>query len=229
MYLAAIDELKLIIGWSPKSACTSLKAGLMSHLNIPHSIEFIHLDFNKNFRFSTNKDYSNYTKICIVRDPVERFISGVINKCVDLPLPLNYLTTRNFLSMIQDYEIYKSSHFQDDMFFCPIIKHHFTEQYIDYDFDYIFNVKSGLNRIFQFISKEKDIPEVLFENLNSTQYKTENTNVFYGDLPFTNIKKIVLSGPISKNKDLWLKPYMEDAIKNMYKKDYDLLDQAIEV
>ncbi len=93
MYYYIIPKLNLIVGWNPKVACTTIFYLLLTKLN--HEIKGnIHNDMiNKENRQSgkydiydlhnpkfENIDLNSYTKICIVRNPYERLISGIIQR-----------------------------------------------------------------------------------------------------------------------------------------------------
>ena len=92
MYFYIIEKLKLIVGWNPKVACTTIKTLLLKKLGFEIKGN-VHDDMltpdNLNcgkygiLRYNpklNNVDLNSYTKICILRNPYERLISGIRQK-----------------------------------------------------------------------------------------------------------------------------------------------------
>lgn len=93
MKFLIIPKLNLIVGWSPKVACTTIKYLLL--IKLGHKIEGnIHCDMLTKENLQSGKydiydlenpkfeniDLDSYTKVCIIRNPYERLISGIRQK-----------------------------------------------------------------------------------------------------------------------------------------------------
>lgn len=218
----------MILGWSPKAACTSIKQGIMSSLNIS-VIEGVHEQFFKSFPdVRTNDPQEGYTKILLVRDPIKRFISTILNRSRSMEhLPYPYITTRNMLSMLYDCNMVKQSSVFESCYFSPDIRHHFKQQVaseITVNWDYIYNIDDDINLIFKKISKDLSLQKLTFTELNVSDSVEDLTGSFYGDDPFAYIPAIT-----SKHPDNWLDEDMKKMIMELYKEDFDLLDRCTRI
>ena len=159
---AIIPELKLIYVSIPKCACTSLK-NCMFYLENKYDFKTIknngkYLDIHRLYPSmyheklkeklkNNNLDINEFTKICLIRDPIKRFISAYTNR-------VNYhkelspkrikdnnldpdLANPNFNKFVNNYSIYRKvrsiRHHTDGM-------HKFIGENTAY-FDKIFNIK----------------------------------------------------------------------------------------
>ena len=144
MLFYIIEELKLIVGWNPKVACTTVKTLLLRKLG--HQIKKVHMFLNqKNLNSGkygilnynpklNNIDLNNYTKICCVRNPYERLISGIRQRSPHLCNFKNFgdlseNTINMFLQNLKKYN-YLEHHFQPQ-----------TKGLGDFKFDHIIDIK----------------------------------------------------------------------------------------
>jgi hypothetical protein len=124
MYFLVSNRDKFLIGWSAKVGCTAMKRWYSEALNLGLKNETIHetIGYGKtpftNVDLFPPKHYNDYKKICIIRNPFSRLVSGYVNKYV----------------IENDYERYFST-FEEfvglllkDRFYAKINRHHFTPQ-----------------------------------------------------------------------------------------------------
>ena len=103
MHFYIIEKLKLIVGMNPKVGCTTFKTLLLRKLG--HEIKGnVHLDMLTDDNVKSGKydiefipklsniNLNNYTKICIIRNPYERLISGIRQRSE----PLCNIKNKNF-------------------------------------------------------------------------------------------------------------------------------------
>jgi len=228
MISSVIEPLKMILGWSPKSACTSIKTGIMESVGI--DFEDIHKDFKSTFPDikDVEIDPTNYLRVQLVRDPIKRFVSTITNRCLAIQhLPYPYMTTRNMLSMIHDCNLAENTDFFDGCFFSPNIKHHFKKQYkpVEWAWDHAFDVDQDLNRIFGFLSNRYGLPRASFGKLNVTKAPEERKEEFYGDTAFAHIGL----KDLGKNRFNWVDENMVEMIKVIYEDDYKLIKEATKI
>lgn len=88
MQFIILDKLKLIIFWSPKCGCSTLKHLLAVYFNILDP-KYAHIHVNKelqekikNSMKRKDEDYKNYDIAMLIRNPYERLVSGFLNKYV---------------------------------------------------------------------------------------------------------------------------------------------------
>ena len=174
---AIIPELKLIYVSIPKCACTSLK-NCMFYLENKHDYKTIknngkNLDIHRLYpsmyfdKFKKKLENSNYnikdfTKICLIRDPIKRFISAYTNRVnhhkeLSKNIIEEYdldpsMANPNFIKFVKHYYIYRN---------VRSIKHHtdlmfkFIGENPSY-FDKIFNL-NNINEVSDFLKEKYDI------------------------------------------------------------------------
>jgi len=88
MQFIILDNKKLIIFWSPKCGCSTLKTILANFFNIDYTKDK-HIHCNKELKNKINKMdinkidvYKNYDIVILIRNPYERLVSGFLDKYV---------------------------------------------------------------------------------------------------------------------------------------------------
>ena len=88
MRFIIIDDKKLIIFWSPKCGCTTLKTILAIYFKVKNT-KYKHIHLNEELSVKFNKRdknkidiYKNYNIVMLIRNPYERLVSGFLNKYV---------------------------------------------------------------------------------------------------------------------------------------------------
>lgn len=87
MQFIIIHDKKLIIFWSPKCGCSSLKTILAIYFNIHDPVKYSHIHLNEDLdilidKKDDNLKYENYDLVFLIRNPYDRLVSGFMNKYV---------------------------------------------------------------------------------------------------------------------------------------------------
>lgn len=133
MYYLVVPELKLILAWSPKCACTTAKSAVIEALG--HDIVGnIHDDMLTNSNLQSGRygviDFRSYqpskhgeiktfNKICIIRDPYSRYISAIRQRAPALIKKNNFrgMTAGDYLDYLE------ANNFGEDHHFHPQTRH----------------------------------------------------------------------------------------------------------
>ena len=105
------DKLKLIIGWNKKCGCGSLKHWYIQLKGIER-VANAHKQFRRLKFPSTvheNKNYSNYQKVLIIRNPYDRLVSGFLDKYIFSKKTYESLTFNIF---VNEFDLPNTSHFE---------------------------------------------------------------------------------------------------------------------
>ena len=89
MQFIIIHDKKLIIFWSPKCGCSTLKTILAIYFNIHNPIKYSHIHLNEELdelidKNEDNLKYKNYDLVFLIRNPYDRLASGFMNKYVNI-------------------------------------------------------------------------------------------------------------------------------------------------
>lgn len=174
---AIIPELKLIYVSIPKCACTSLK-NCMFYIENKYDYKTIktngkNLDIHRLYPSmyhekliqkleKNNLDINEFTKICLIRDPIKRFISAYTNRVNHhkelSPKKINEnnldpkMANPSFIKFVKHYYIYRNvrsiRHHTDSMY-------KFIGENPEY-FDKIFNI-NNINEISDFLKNKYNI------------------------------------------------------------------------
>lgn len=124
MYFLVSNDDKFLIGWSAKVGCTAIKRWYSKALGLDLANEKIHDLIGYGNTPFTSIDlyppghYLDYKKICIIRNPFSRLVSGYVNK---------YVIENDYERYFETFEEFVSVLLKD-RFFIKINKHHFTAQ-----------------------------------------------------------------------------------------------------
>jgi hypothetical protein len=219
MLIYVVEKLKLIIGLNPKVGTTTIFTILLKKLGHEitadvHTIlsthntkigkyDILHYDPKLN-----NLDINNYTKICIVRNPYERLISGIRQRSIDLCnyKDLSQNTITMFLQNLKQYNY---------------IDQHFSPQSKDINnlkFDHVIDIKE-MSKLFTLLHLEYKNEN--YGN-NSTKYNTNN-KINYHNLTIKDI--------VDRYDDIWSNDINSWFTKNdiklineLYKEDFIFLN-----
>lgn len=124
MYFLVDDRHRFLIGWSAKAGCTAIKRWYNNALGLGISNREIHAVIGYGDTVFTNVDkfprqhYDGYKKICLIRNPYKRLVSGYVNKYViEQAYEQGWNNFKEFVEVLIK-----------DRFFRKINKHHFTPQ-----------------------------------------------------------------------------------------------------
>lgn len=210
MHFIIVEKLKLIVGWNPKVACTTLKTLILRKLG-HEIIGNVHDNlFLKKFFFFYNVDLNNYTKICVIRNPYERLISGIRQRSKHFGNfeigDLSKNTINMFLQNLKKYNY---------------IDHHFmpqTENINNFKFDHIIDINE--------MSKVYSILELEYRNEklggHSTKYNDDNNEDNYHNL---TMMEIMMLGEYSRNIYSWFSKKDIQLINELYKEDFIFLKE----
>jgi hypothetical protein len=183
MRIFVIPKIKLVIGWSPKCGCSTIKKILCDKLNInvpkrtdihefiktiinkqKFGIYYIEY-FKKHCKFEKIK---NFRKVLIIRNPFQRFISGIKQKSVDLSFKhdMENMTISDFIDLLKKNNFMKGKN--------GFIYHHFFPQSIpEKNVRVKFNIVIDLNNI----KRLKKILKMDVSNVreNRTLYNKSNS------------------------------------------------------
>lgn len=226
MIVNKIDKYNLLLGWSPKCACTSIKSAFVESIeNIDYSTNFVHEQFYNSFPEVLSNDADSLA-ICFVRNPYERFLSAYFDRLKIYDISYRYLTLRNFLFMIRDLDLDKNNlhALNQSMFFNIDLIHHFLPQHREYDFewDYVFNI-DNIPGAFATLERKHSIKKLRVKYLNKSPIPRSGTGEFLGDVTYNHVH---MTGLFNKNVDQWLDEYMKEELDKIYAKDFELLARS---
>ena len=225
MYFLVMKNLKLIVGYNPKVACTTIKILILRKLGHEidvekdvHKSELIRSLKNLNPKLN-NVDLNSYTKICIVRNPYERLISGIrqrsgclcdFNKGGDF----SDNTITMFLQNLKKYNY---------------IEHHFipqTENINDFKFDHIIDVKD-MSKLYSILGFEYKIEKL---GGHATTYNNDSNDS--NDSNDNNYHNLTIKDISNRSKNEWSNNIYYWFTKNdiklineLYKKDFIFLKE----
>ena len=88
MQFIIVHTKKLIIFWSPKCGCSTLKHILAIYFKVDNN-KYRHIHVNKELQVKIDKRdknkidiYKNYNIVMLIRNPYKRLVSGFLNKYV---------------------------------------------------------------------------------------------------------------------------------------------------
>ncbi|MEQ8662956.1 MAG: sulfotransferase family 2 domain-containing protein [Gammaproteobacteria bacterium] len=124
MFYLVDNEKKFLIGWSAKSGCTAIKRWYVNARGLGVSNKEVHKVIGYGDTEYTSIDrrpyslYDEYTKICIIRDPFKRLISGYVNKyVVEEAYKQTWGTFEEFVDVLMK-----------DRWYRRVDRHHFSPQ-----------------------------------------------------------------------------------------------------
>ena len=228
MHFYNVEKLKLIVGWNPKVACTTVKILILKKLG--HEIVGnVHLDMlakgnlqsgrydiyklsNPKFK---NINLNDYTKICIVRNPYERLISGIrqrSRKLCDFNIfgDLSENTISMFLQNLKNHNY---------------LEHHFYPQVKDmndFKFDHIIDIKD-MSKLYSILELEHTNDEL---GGQITKYYNDNDNDYH-NYHYLTIKDISnrFHNKWSRNIYSWFTKNDIELINELYEKDFIFLEE----
>ena len=226
MHFLIIKKLKLIVGWNPKVACTTVKTLILRKLgheikgNV-HAVMLSQANLNcgkydillYNPKLN-NGDLNSYTKICIVRNPYERLISGIRQRS---PMLCDYKThgdlSDNTITMfLQNLKKYN------------YLEHHFipqTNNINDFKFDHIIDVKD-MSKLYSILEFESKIEKIGNDKQHITKYNND-CNDNYHNLTIKDISRN--KNEWSGNIYSWFTKNDIKLINELYKKDFIFLKE----
>ena len=225
MKFLIIPKLNLIIGWNKKVACTTIKYLLLTKLG--YNIEGnIHNDmltqqnlnigkydiYDLNNPKFKNINLNSYIKICVIRNPYERLISGIRQRSFFLTNNLEWLdvkknTITQFLQNLKKYN-YIESHFEPQ-----------TKDMNKFNFDHIFSLDQ-MEKLYKII--EMSYVKEKIGN-HSTKYN-DNIKVNYYSLTIQDISSKV-DDEWSSNINSWFTQDNIQIINEIYKDDFEWLSK----
>lgn len=219
-----IPKLNLIVGWNPKVACTTVKYLLLTKLN--HKIEGnIHNDmltgkslqsgkydiYNlQNPKFE-NIDLNSYTKICIVRNPYERLISGIRQRA-------NFLVSDECKTNVSKNTI---TEFLQNLKTHNYVEHHFIPQTNDIDnfkFDEVISTYQ-INKLYELL----ELPYIEEKIGGHSTIYNDDDKVNYYNLTIQDISKY--NNKWSSNINSWFTQDNIQLINELYKDDFEWLSK----
>lgn len=169
MQFIILHKKKLIIFWSPKCGCTTLKTILSFYLNIHDSDKYEHIHKNKELRELINvkndnlKIYQDYDIVMLIRNPYTRLVSGFLNKYINSKYinPDNCDSFFDFCYILSKYP-YK------------INQHHFEKQTTDEGWQFYLELGKPKVKYVLDTSQVNDLRKIL--NLDINDIKLNKTD-----------------------------------------------------
>jgi len=241
MRFLIVPKLNLIVGWNPKVACTTIKYLLLTKLG--HKIEGnIHMDmlteenlesgkydiydfFNPKFE---NIDLNSYTKICVIRDPYERLISGIRQKSSFLCKLKKYgdlseSTISEFLQNLKTHE-YIEGHFRPQtmvkvkQYDIDISLLEFINIY-NFKFDHVISLDQ-MDKFYELL----ELPYIEEKIGNHLTTYNDNDKVNYYNLTIQDISD-KYNNKWSSNINSWFTQDNIQLINELYKDDFEWLSK----
>ena len=242
MHFIIVPKLNLIVGWNAKVACTTVKYLLLKKLG--HNIEGnIHADMLTKENLESGKydiydflnpkfkniDLNSYTKICVIRNPYERLISGIRQRSSFLCNfkrhgDLSENTISELLQNLKTHE-YIEGHFRPQ----TMIKNKLYDIHTsllefmninNFKFDHIIPVNQ-MDKLYELL----ELPYIEEEKMgnHSTTYNN-NDKVNYYNLTIQDISD-KYNNKWSSNINSWFTQDNIQLINELYKDDFEWLSK----
>ena len=221
MHFYIIEKLNLIVGWNPKVACTTIKTLLLKKLGYEIKINVHEMLNDENLQSGkynilyfnpklNNINLNNYTKICFVRNPYQRLISGIRQRSEFLNNfkrygDLSKNTINKFLKNLEKYNY---------------VEHHFIPQTDNINgckFNHIIDIKN-MKELYNIL--ELDYSNEHFGG-HATKY-IDNIKINYYNLTLKEIE-VNYNKEWSKNIYSWFTKNDIILINKLYEKDFIFL------
>ena len=233
-----LDEKKLIIFWSPKCGCSTMKHILATYLKldsykISTNTHWNAMDIHKNkdlLSKSNKRDikkidiYKTYDIVMLVRNPYERLVSGFLNKYVPEhgEKILNCDSFHDFCHLIS----------KDRKILSKDILHHIDNQTSGLGWEFYNELQKPSVKYALDTSNVNDIAKILGMNIqdkhfnyNKKKYvKDIKTNQNLGSLKYDKLKNIS-----SINYSNFYNHDIEKLVYNIYKDDFIFFNNNLEM
>lgn len=230
MKFLIIPKLNLIVGWNPKVACTTIKYLLLTKLGFKiegnihndmltkQNLESGKYDIYNfpNPKFS-NIDLTTYIKLCVIRNPYKRLISGIrqrsnffINEFIKFGwFDISENTITDFLQNLKTHNF---------------IENHFYPQVTDinnFRFDYILSIEK-IDKLYEIL----ELPYVKNQKIggHDTKYN-DNDKINYYSLTIKDISLKDNQYIWSSNINSWFTKDNIQLINKLYKDDFEWLSK----
>jgi hypothetical protein len=227
MQFIIIEEKKLIIFWSPKCGCSTLKTIIAEYYNINDKAKYKNIHINEEMKRKINykkhciNKYKDYNIVMLIRNPYERLISGFLNKYVfnnNFEKPTNCNCFFDFCNILQ-----KNPN--------KINKHHFEKQtkgkgwkfYIELGkpkIKYLFET-SQVNNLQEILGLNLKKLKMNFTHINNDSIK--KVNLWNKNFEFLLENKEILNYPSFYNKNL------KEIVYKIYKDDFTFFRNALNI
>lgn len=173
MRFIIIDDKKLIIFWSPKCGCSTLKTILAIYYDIDNKNKYKSIHKNKELSAKINKKdknkidiYKNYDIVMLIRNPYERLISGFLNKYVNgkIKNPPNCICFYDFCQILQ-----KNPR--------QIDRHHFEKQTTGQGWKFYNELQRPKIKYVLDTSKVNDITKILGLNISEIKLNSSKKSI----------------------------------------------------
>jgi hypothetical protein len=215
MQFIILHEKKLIIFWSPKCGCTSLKTIISVYLNIYDSNKYKHIHKNEELKKLIDvkkyksEIYKDYDIVMLIRNPYTRLVSGFINKYISgkYKKPDNFDSFLDFCNILSKYP-YK------------IDKHHFEKQTTNKGWEFYLELGKPKIKYVLDTSKVNDLKKILDLDIddikiNKTNKIVEEDNINLWSKSYNSLKKIT-----NYNYSNFYNDYLKKLVYNIYKDDF---------
>jgi hypothetical protein len=235
MYYVVIPSKKLIVGHNPKTGCGTIKATILKDLGFEYMQGYVqnqwhrkmvHAIANKeipiyDLTYEKNNSIEGFTKVCVVRNPYERLISGIRHRFAKAVGDTHNLTIEYIKDMVKKSELTVNElviHLQQNDFYPD--KYHFQPQTVNLLEDIIFDRVYDISDMGLFISDH-------FPNQENKRYasnlKVHTTKYDDIDIDYTNmkIKDIIKEESFSPDPHHWFSAESIKIINELYKEDFE--------
>ena len=228
MQFIIIHDKRLIIFWSPKCGCSTLKTILAIYFNIHDPIKYSHIHLNKELdklidKNEDNLKYKNYDLVFLIRNPYDRLASGFMNK---------YVSFRKIAKKPHYKSPDNCKSFYD---FCHILlnnpkainKHHFEPQTTGKGWDfYSFLGKPKIKYVFDTkdVNEIKKLLDLSIEDVK-TNYTKKSEKSCFEKLYFLDYDDLRKREKITYSN--FYNSTLKKIVYEIYKNDFDFFNNVL--
>lgn len=233
MIFSVSHKYKLMVFYSGKCGCTTVKY-IMELLDDQNKMIASYEDL-KNYNNTNKQIFDNYKKICIIRNPYNKFLSSFFHRLIRgsctketyenyiKTLPFDKQTFNGFLENLNEFEdIYKVNNkiIENETHIIPqlsIAYYYFKEQ--NWNFDIIYDM-NYMNDFINYISNLYNLNLKHNINRNKTQSK-KSVNKCNPDIGNIHYKLLSIYDYNDDNNKFFFNKKNLKLIRNLYKNDFD--------
>lgn len=222
MYYLVSDKMELILGWSAKSACTTLKNYfLKSHQEKFEDLVFVHTICTEKYEPPLSTAYQNFKKVLFIRNPYTRVVSFFLDRYVPDGADLGAIglyTFEMFVNYIHSHGIVFDQHHLELQ-----TEHMDRFDKLSFKWDNIYRIESITKELLESLL-QVPVDELFLGphlNIKHASHRADFAcyNLSYSELMLLKENNVLPAYQYFFNADL------KSKIRSIYKKDFEFFEK----